>query len=322
MIKSPSLAYNRDLCFQFMQKAKVHSRYPRVSEQVECLPLETHNLFAGAYNPTINENGWMAYRFPSGPYTRLGLARLSENYDGHVLSNTELETGNDRSDEDPKMFQWCGHEYLSFVDSGFPKEIKAIVKFGKITGGKLSEVEQPDLAGNDNSSCQKNWVFFSRKYQLYVIQWCSPTQKIYWKCPTMGSWGVDGLLDTPGPKWTYGAIKGGTAPLEYNGKLLRFFHSRTDNESVLIPRHRYFIGACLMNPDPPFETVTVSKKPVIYGSEVSGIKHSEQAQFPHYKKNIVFPGGAIQRGDGWILALGENDSRCVLARIRPEQLNF
>ena len=36
----------------------------------------------------------------------------------------------------------------------------------------------------------------------------------------------------------------------------------------------------------------------------------------------MFPGGAVESDGYWLLALGMNDSACVIAKIRPNQLHF
>ena len=95
-------------------------------------------------------------------------------------------------------------------------------------------------------------------------------------------------------------------------ELLWFFHSRLD---CLLFGSRYFVGAMLMDPTIPFGMIGVSRKPILYGSE------GPREGF-HFKPSVVFPCGAVVDGDSFILALGVNDSSCMLARIRPENLNL
>ena len=113
-------------------------------------------------------------------------------------------------------------------------------------------------------------------------------------------------------------------PLEYDGKLLRFFHSTLDNEFAfpnrMVGYRRYFLGACLMDPTPPFQTVAVSRKPIVYGSEICG------APVPpgvvNLNSRVVFPGGAIARDGYWVVAVGVNDYHCALLKITPKELNL
>ena len=103
--------------------------------------------------------------------------------------------------------------------------------------------------------------------------------------------------------------------------LLRFFHSRLDNEAVPV-RHRYYIGAMLMEPEPPFKVVAVSKQPIFRGSEDDDLNDTERHTAFHHKRNVVFPAGAVKDGDGWLLSFGVNDSACAVARLKFEDLKL
>ena len=79
MAESPSIIHNRDLATDFIAKSGVLSRYPKVSEQVECLPLDSARLPAFSYNPSIyRKEGrlWMTYRYhyEANFKTRIGIA--------------------------------------------------------------------------------------------------------------------------------------------------------------------------------------------------------------------------------------------------------
>lgn len=315
MTPEPITTHNRALLDRVMRETRTFSRYPRVSEQVECLPLETHKLFAGAYNPSINANGLMVYRFHRTKLaTKLAAAQLGDN--GAVLSNRELETTG-KTVDDPKLFTHCGIDYMSWVeadwdDKDYSHTIRCVVKFGVFDGAKVEKIQQPAFRGNDWSGMCKNLVFFSHSDRLFCVFSCHPDHLVYEWNPTFTK------FSTPGPTWAYGEIRGGTAPLPYEGKLLRFFHSRLDNE-WFGARHRYYVGAMLLNPESPFEVVRVSRKPIIYASEIGA---ASKKDFPSFKPNVVFPGGAIERDGGWTLALGINDCECALAKITPGQLNF
>lgn len=312
----PHLAHNRALLKQVMLKTKTHSRYPKVSDQVECLPLETEKLHAFGYNPAINAKGLLAYRFHTSPLsTRLAVAQLGDN--GNVLSNRALSIDG-KTVDDPKLFTHLGDDYLSWVaadwvDGQYNETIRCVVKYAKFNETKVGEVIQPKLPGNDGTTLQKNYVFWSYEGRLMCLYQCHPFHRIH----DLSEEGV--VHDSDAPTWPYGEIRGGTPPLPYDGKLLRFFHSRLNNETFG-PKFRYYLGAYLMEPEPPFKVVRVSRRPIIYGSEISGIPHSKRPG--HYKANVVFVSGAIQDTDGWKLSVGENDSACLLCKVRPEQLNF
>jgi predicted GH43/DUF377 family glycosyl hydrolase len=306
--------HNRALTNQVLRDNKYYSRFPPVSEQVELLPLQYDKLYAGGYNPTINDKGWMVYRFHKGlPSTKLARAILDK--EGNVFSNHELVIGDGLiGEDDPKLFTFGGEDHISWVESLWAGErpSSCVVKYAKFVNGQLSDFEQPDLPQNDHTGFCKNLVFFEYGSHLCVVYQCHPTHRIY--NLTSGN-----IHETESPKWIFGPIRGGTKPLLYNGQLLRFFHSRLDNEFAPV-RFRYFIGAYLMENKPPFKVVRVSRKPILYGSEVSDLKRTDRPY--HYKPNVVFVSGALPRSDGWELSVGENDSRCLLCKVTPEQLNF
>jgi predicted GH43/DUF377 family glycosyl hydrolase len=94
-----------------------------------------------------------------------------------------------------------------------------------------------------------------------------------------------------------------------------------DNEIDLPPRC-YYIGACLMKPEPPFDTIAISRKPIIYGSTVDNLTPEARKQCIQWKPKVVFPGGVVERKDHWLLSVGVNDSAVAIAKITPENLNL
>jgi len=310
----PHIAHNRRLLNQVLVANKVFSLYPRVSEQVDCLPLDTSKLMPFGYNPSINEQGWLVYRYHRGlPSTKLARAILGK--DGSVFSNQELTiAGGIVGEDDPKLFTFQGDQYLSWVESGWSGEVPnyCLVKYAKFNDGKPTDFQHPKhLPENDGSGWCKNLVFFEHSDQLMCMFQCAPTHRIY--NLTTGD-----IYETEAPIYPYGDIRGGTVPIPYEGKLLRFFHSRINHNLGSTP-WRYFLGAYIMEPEPPFKVIQVSRKPILYGSEIGNVKKKD---CHHWKANVVFVSGAIETKGGWLLSVGENDSASLLCRITPEQLNL
>lgn len=316
---SPPAAFNSVIANKFIAENHITCRYPKVTEQVHCQHLEPGGLKPFAYNPSILEHEEMlllAYRYHpdlKSPSSRIVLSQI--DLDGAVLSNRELEL-DCKSGEDPKLFQGpLRHPYLSFVASSLPfAPARAVVRFTQLINGKPWEIVTPNIGKNDETAIEKNWVFWFQGGQMNVIYSCHPTHKVY-------QGGKDGwkLHETPGPRWPWGPIKGGSPPLEFDGKWLRFFHSTQDNEFGQYPR-RYYVGALLMEKEPPFKVLRVSSRPVIYGSEVDDIKVKDRP--PHWKANVVFPGSAIFSHDKIVLAVGVNDAACKLCTLDIESLNL
>jgi len=310
---SLTTAHNTKLCSDFMVKSGIHARYPRVSEQLECLPLDLSKLKPFGYNPCVLDldNGVsMFYRFhDKEKSTKVSQAWLTKSC---VITDDAPMHLEGKSTEDPKAFKTDnGNVIPTWVESNFPDmPMKSVVKLLH-----ENKVIQPNLPGNDWSGMQKNWVPFWHLDRIYFIYQCHPTHRVY----QLEEGRANDVHETPAPRWPYGEIRGGTPPIEYEGLWLRFFHSRLWNEIGPV-KFRYFIGAYLMSKFPPFEIERVSKKPILYGSEV-GLNKGDMKVF-HAKPNVVFPGGCIKRDDHFVLSVGVNDSACALVKVFPKDFHL
>ena len=319
--QSKSSEHNDKLCAEFMAKSKIYSRYPRVSEQAECLPLDTSQLPLRAYNPSIyrdERSFFMTYRHhhKGDSSTRLGGALLSSDFLITLPQDIALPG---ISCEDARLFSLHGEPWMSWVESDFlgQRYPKSVVKYARLEPGwKVGRIYQPTAGGNDWKSMQKNWCFFESDENLFCILNSWPGQTVL---HVQGDTVVT-EHKTRGIRWPYGEIRGGNI-VPYDGKLLRFFHSSTE-QGPGRPEKRYYVGAALMEAKPPFETINISTKPILYGSEIDGLKSADRKTCRHWKANVVFPCGAITDGDGWLLACGINDAACALVRLKPENLNL
>jgi len=313
-----SAKHNSELTAAYIKTSKIRSRYPEVSDQIECLPLETDKLIPFGYNPAITKMGdnlLMIYRYHSGGHSTQ-LAQSFVGMDGRVHMNEKLSISG-HSLEDARFFNNGKTLGVSFVDSTMPNmPIRAVVKRGSYVAGTVGEVVQDSLPRNDSSSIQKNWVYFTHEERLFCIYQCHPVHSVYEIHEHANT-----LYAAPAPKWAYGEVRGGTPPIPYEGKLLRFFHSRLMNELGNIS-HRYFVGAYLMNPEPPFAVVSVSKRPIAYGSESDSLTKEQRKACYHRKPNCVLPFGAVEHGNEFLVSIGINDAQCAIAKVKPENLNL
>lgn len=297
--------------------------FPRVSEQVEAVRVNPMALNSGGYNPSIiRHNGQMlmAYRYhpTNGLNTQLAMAELDDKF--NVTRNTNIVTGgNHQSAEDPRLFTYQGQLWISWVDADFPSPAPtSVVKVGRLVQvgntWNIEDMRQPLREDyNQGLNIQKNWLFWESDQELAWIWKIVEGRQIAY-CD-------DRQWASPAPHWPWGEIRGGTAPLPYQGKLLRFFHSSLDFE--LPPAHRrYFLGAAIMEPEPPFATVAVSKEPIVWGSELDDLSDTERSQCLPYKQKVVFPAGAIIDGDGWIVSVGCNDAECLLLKLKEKDLKL
>ena len=326
-----STEHNSKLCAEFIARSKVFSRYPRVSEQAESLPFGS-GLPKFAYNNSVmryNCDLWMSFRYHfSNDYrTKIGFALVTESGKIERVQDLELEGF---SNEDVRLFMFQSEPWMSWVEAKWEGAMtypKAVVKFAKLDlphndnpykrRWRVDRIYHTTFGGNDWSSIQKNWCFFedSDESMLFIYQtW--PEQMVY---KMSGDKPVT-QWNSKGSQWPYGEIRGGTI-VPHDGKLLRFFHSSTIY-GIGRKEHRYYVGALLMNPEPPFDILVVGKKPILYGSEIDNLPSAERKACRHWKANVVFPCGAVSYNGGWILAAGINDSACGLFKITPDMLNL
>jgi hypothetical protein len=318
MTESPSTAHNRALCANFLAKAKVYSRYPRVSERAECTLLDKAGLPPFAYNPSVFQSArgmWMAYRYHfSGDFrTRLGIITIGQEPKAQDLPLSG------HSQEDARLFSFHGETWMSWVESTFNGQSNptSVVRYAQLEDGwKISRIYEPAKHVNDGKGMQKNWCFFESDENLFCIYDSWPQQIVF---QIQGDTVVN-EYKTDGVRWPYGLIRGGNI-VPHDGKLLRFFHSKT-LQGISGREERYFVGCCLLEPKPPFAMLAVSGKPIVYGSEIDDLKPSERKACHHWKRNVVFPCGAIADGENFILSVGVNDSAGLLVKIKPEQLNL
>lgn len=307
----PHVAHNQALMLKFLDERGIKNQWPPVIEQAES------HVIVGlpeGYNPSIirfNGKLVLCYRFhPDGTKsTRLGIAELDEDF--KVLSTQTLDINDDvPSHEDGRLYVWKQDLYLCYVSSHWPNILACNVKYCRLSKPDHWRCDQPvDYPHSDRDTTEKNHVPFPHGDQLRIIYRTNPRQVIY-------TANTNEEFVTNALPWPYGEMRGGTTPIPYQDKLLRFFHSRINNDCPPIP-WRYFVGAMLLDVEPPYKMVAVSRRPILIASEVGGdpTRH-------HFKPSIVFPAGAIEHDGGWLLSIGINDSACALVKIKQKDLNL
>ena len=313
----PAVKLNSQLSNDYILTNKIRGRFPRVSEQHETIVLK-QGIFDHAYNPSIvriKEDFFrLAYRYHPDPLklnTRIAWACLDDNL--KVIVNTPLDLFG-KSTEDPRFFWGVDQSlFLSYVNSDWPEKFASRMQVTRLSDEGAGASTAPEIGKNDGSSTEKNWIFFSD----FCIYSTSPAYIVHQ---------LDGgksvrKFEGEAPSWPYGPIRGGTAPLEYDGNLIRFFHSGADNEFG-DQKRRYFVGAMITEKKWPFKVRKISRVPIIFGSEEDDYKPKERAAIRHWKKNVIFPGGAIPWKNGFLLSVGINDSACALVKLDVKNLNL
>lgn len=311
--------YNEKLAKAWFDKHNVDLTYPKVSQQLPAARI--HGLSPFGYNGSIIEHGgriFLAYRWHANgdPKTVIAIAELDSKL--NTLNNREVKMQGAHSFEDPRLFVHRGALWMSWVASEWPEHFNAVVRHGRLIETqyewRVDVAPIVDYGKNDFTTTQKNWGVLIHNDDLFFIHGSTPKQIV------IDVQGTEHVSDFP--HWRWGTVKGGCiAPTLHQGKLLRFFHSRLDNE----PRpygHRYYIGAALMNPEPPFETVTLSSEPILRGSENDDLPKDKRLACAHHKQRVVFPMGVMERDGAWLLSVGINDSSIGVVTITEKDLKL
>ncbi len=265
------------------------------------------------YNPSIIKHDgsvFTTYRWHDRNDWRTSMVLIDGSGREHEIKFPEELK--DNSIEDGRLFTLNGKLMLSYVvAAAFSGQFRSAIGYGELVqdaGWKLAKHFQPKFGRNDLSNLQKNWVPFDHKGKLHFIYSSAPDQIII----RVEGDAVAEVFKSKGVSWPYEEIRGGCV-IPHAGKMLRFFHSHTNqgNRDSWI----YRVGASVMNPEPPFQTIKVCDLPVLSGNE-------KWTQCKHWKANVVFPAGVIESENGWKLAVGLNDCESVLTTIQPKYLNL
>lgn len=313
--------YNAKLAADWMKRKGISDETPQVHTQAPMKRINQLAIFPHGYNPSIlpaaNGTYIMCYRSHrwNTSKTCLAIAVLNDRFE--VKSNEWLDLEpHDQSTEDGRLFYLDGALYLSYVRSNLPEmPMKSEVVYGRFIGheGKWALDYRNCLEAPFPQDMEKNWIFFSHKEDLYVIYSASPKQ-IVWK---VDGERIEKIWELPGVVWPWGPIRGGTHPIEVNGRWYRLFHSATYGNPLPV-RWRYYVGAMEVNPEPPFNCLRVGKKPILEGA-----LNDELSTKPfHHKPNIVFPVSWFLQDDKFKVSLGVNDASSYIATLSIEDLNL
>jgi predicted GH43/DUF377 family glycosyl hydrolase len=315
---APWLKHNKALLEKFMADNQLVDSEIRVSAQLPMVPANPNSFPRFSYNPSIiwtpedKPKLLMTYRYHvTRSHTQIGIAELNEH--GSANRTKPLTLYGD-SIEDARLFRFGDDTWLSWVVSDWDGYVDphCVMKFGKLSPEwDITNVIQPKYGRNDMSTMEKNWCFFGVNFHLLCIYQSHPEQIIV-EFDTAGR--VVEEHKCPGFTWLWGTPRGGSVHQVKDG-LLRFFHSGLDNEEPPY-RRRYYVGACLMENKPPFKVISVSKSPILRGSIEDDFTPEQRKACQHYKGRVVFPGTAAALDDGWLLAVGINDSAMGLVKVK------
>lgn len=311
---NPRIAHNRAKLAEFLTANNIRCHRPPIEQKVESVIVK--GLHPGGYNGAIQQFDGklvLVYRWHHNPHqpaqTRLAIAELDANL--NVTHNEDLDLNDDNSVEDGRCFVHEGKLKMVYVSSRWPSMPWSVVKVCTLTKPdhwRASDFSETQPIGIEKQPIEKNFVPFVVDGEAFILYRSRPKQIIY----NLGGFQI---FESKSLHYPYGEIRGGCI-IPWEGKLLRFFHC--SNRLEMPPTTwRYSIGCVLMELKPPFKMISVSKKPIVWGSEIGG---DESAR--HFKKNIAIPFGVIQRDDSFFVSIGQNDSACAIVKIKQDMLNL
>jgi predicted GH43/DUF377 family glycosyl hydrolase len=308
---APRIARNKTELDKFLSKNNIRSLWPPAVEQLPSTIIE--GLPAGSYNPTIiRHNGKlvMVSRFhPNATSaTKLTISELDEQL--KVISNQELDLNDENSCEDARLFEFKGGLWMLYVSStwpNFPASQMKCVQLSKPDKWRVSDSTEYWLP--DRQTNEKNHVPIVYADELHVIYKTENGEQTIYNLTRKQE------IKSSALRWPYGEIRGGCV-IPWKENLLRFFHSSLRNEPPTTP-WQYAIGCAVMESNPPFKMLAISRRPILRGSEIGGDESRH-----HHKKKIVFASGVVMSGNDFLLSVGINDSQSALVKIQEKDLQL
>lgn len=208
--------------------------------------------------------------------------------------------------EDPRLFHWRGRPCISYCCQCRQHVIELDAETLEVLADRIAPAPFP-------TQPEKNWGFFEVDGELHCVYRWSPLIIFRLDRATLRPREI--VADAAVLPWAWGEIRGGTPPVPHNGELWSFFHSSMVRRAD--PFHgwaRYFAGVAVMSARVPFRLLRVSAAPVLAADD------EPTAGEGPTRSAVVFPGGAIRRGDGWLVAAGWNDRECRLLGVSDAEI--
>jgi hypothetical protein len=298
------------------RKAELIKLAWRLVNKLEIPVASTHDVNnENGYNLSMMEVGnnlWKTYRWHPGSSWRTELALSINGEDRKIILPEKYAK---HSHEDARLFMFRGKPHISLTvarSSVTKSPDPCVTGYGRLSpDGVVHDWIEPRLGKNDWSSQEKNWNFFEWDKKLHVTYRHTPMHEVY----ELDGGRVVRDYKTKPPECSFGEPRGGTQPFPFRGEWLRFFHTCQVNKKS-DAWWTYHVGALVMEAKPPFRIIKVSQFPIISGDELyyPGNKH--------WKPKVRIPYGAIETPEGWLVAMGANDSACETIELTTKMLHL
>lgn len=214
---------------------------------------------------------------------------------------------------DPRLYRWDDRLVL-YWNSGWhePANHQFLQELDRATWAPVGRPRE--LVCGDRRPLEKNWMFFrDARRDTYCVYSVTPhrvmratfTGDDTVRCEEVAceAFAIGGYPPC------HGGLRGGTPPVFHAGRFWSFVHSIHDG----IGGYRYESAAYCFAAEPPFAPLT---EPVAT-LDLAGPARSSR-RLPRLNPavaSVEYPCGAAVDGDHWLVSLGVNDERCVIARV-------
>lgn len=215
---------------------------------------------------------------------------------------------------DPRLYRWDDRLFL-YWNSGWhePANHQFLQELDPTTWFPVGWPRELTCGGG-RQPIEKNWTFFRDVHRdIYCVYSISPHRVLR----TTLEGGADlrceevarEAFTLDGYPPCHGGLRGGAPPVFHEGRFWSFVHSIHDGADGF----RYESAAYCFAGDPPFAPVA---EPVATLDLAGPCRSSRRLpQLNPAVASVEYPCGAAVDGDHWLVSLGVNDERCMIARI-------
>ena len=284
------------------------------------LPYDKENFF---FNPCIfsrNENHYLMARYAKITNNRplefnntLKLYQLDSNFEiKQQIALTIRDELQNEQYEDPRVIFFKNKYYVGCAnylkDRGGHIHQKVLVfdeYFNHIDNLHINYDGNGSFI-TSNTNHQKNWTWFIYDDKLMLEYRMNPHVVLeidHIKGQVVAEYKH---FQDISKLWKFGECRMGSNPILRDEHYHGFFHSSLHWKGA---KRRYFMGYYKFEAKPPFKITEISEKPILYGNE------ADERALTDNSPLVVFPCGAIQKDNQFIISFGLNDEKTGIIKI-------
>ncbi len=156
---------------------------------------------------------------------------------------------------------------------------------------------------------EKNWGWFEHERQIYCLYTIraqrilrlvgnelQPFSQFWWH-----------------PRWTGGWWRGGASPVRVGGEYWCFFHGVWRAKPLRREFRHYNLSCYAFSAEPPFRPLRYLPKPLLWPPA--------EGRPADLGSAVVFPCGAVRRGENWLVSYGVHDSWVEIAEFSHAEID-